>query len=219
MSFQRVLLRFSKKGETRFLSHHDLMRLFERAVRRAELPVRMTEGFNPHPKLAILLALPLGAEADEEPLEVELEEPILPSDVGARLDAQLPRGIRIVGAEALGDRQKARPDTMVYRIELPECDTDLQAQTAAFLAKESVVVTRETPKRRRTIDLRPAVQGIAVEGTALTVELAVAQSGTPKPTEVVEAVLGRAAGSTMRLRRTRVQLCLVGPPGPGAAQE
>jgi len=216
MSFQRVLLRFSKKGETRFLSHHDLMRLFERAVRRAELPVRMTEGFNPHPKVAILQALPLGAEADEEPLEVELDRPLPPQDIAESLDAQLPPGIRIVGARAMDEGEKARPCGMVYRIELPTSDAGLQTRVADFLARDSVVVERQTPKRRREIDIRPAVQRLGVDGTALILELAVAPSGTPKPTEVVEAVLGRPGGSAMRMRRTHVHLA---PKGAGAAQE
>jgi radical SAM-linked protein len=206
MTFQRVLLRFSKEGETRFLSHHDLMRLFERAVRRAELPLRMTQGFNPHPKLSILLALPLGAEADEEPVEIQLERPIPARDVLERLNAQLPPGIRIVEAEEVATGTKPRPSGMVYRVHLPDPGCDLQARAAAFLAEENVIVERESPKGRRTIDLRPAVTGLVVDGTTLILELAVGQAGTPKPAEVVEALLGVPPSPSMRLRRTEVQL-------------
>jgi len=89
----RVLFRFSKEGEARFLSHHDLIRLFERALRRAGLPVRMTQGFNPHPKFAILSALPLGLEGEEEALEVHFDNPVPPAEALERLAAQLPPGI------------------------------------------------------------------------------------------------------------------------------
>jgi radical SAM-linked protein len=219
MTFQRVLLRFSKEGETRFLSHHDLMRLFERAVRRADLPLRMTRGFNPHPKLSILLALPLGAEADEEPVEIELDRPVPARDVAARLNAQLPRGIRVVEASEVPAAAKPRPSGMVYRIHLPDCDCDLHAGVAAFLDHESLVVERQSPKGRRTIDLRPAVRRLGVDGTNLILELAVEQAGTPRPSEVVEAVLGAPPGPSMRLRRTQVHLAPTGPSARSAAQE
>ena len=88
MDPQRLLFRFRKEGQARFLSHHDLMRLFERALRRAALPLRMSQGYHPHPRLSILSALPLGLEADDEALEVQLQPPLPPAEALARLRAQ-----------------------------------------------------------------------------------------------------------------------------------
>jgi len=79
----------------RFISHLDLMRLFTRAMRRARLPVKMTEGFSPHPKFSIKRALKLGLESDGEEATVTLKDLIQPEEFMERLQKQLPDGILI----------------------------------------------------------------------------------------------------------------------------
>lgn len=91
----RVEFIFSKKGDMKYISHLDLMRLFMRAMRRAELPLKMTEGFSPHPKLSIKRALKLGVESDNEEARIDLNQPVAPQEFSARLQAQLPEGIQI----------------------------------------------------------------------------------------------------------------------------
>jgi radical SAM-linked protein len=90
---------FAKKCAMRYISHLDLMRLFMRAMRRAELPLKMTEGFNPHPKFSIKLALKLGVESESEEATVALNELIAPEDFKSRLQQQLPEGIEIKDAK------------------------------------------------------------------------------------------------------------------------
>ncbi|MFA5200034.1 MAG: TIGR03936 family radical SAM-associated protein [Candidatus Omnitrophota bacterium] len=82
-------------GLMRYISHLDLMRLFMRAARRAKLPLKMTEGFSPHPKLSLKRALKLGAESDNEEASIVLRFPVEPEDFKSRLQRQLPEGIRI----------------------------------------------------------------------------------------------------------------------------
>jgi len=79
----------------KFISHLDLMRLFMRAVRRAGLPIKMTEGFSPHPKISLKRALKLGVESDNEEATFVLREPISPDEFKQRLQEQLPEGIYI----------------------------------------------------------------------------------------------------------------------------
>lgn len=79
----------------KFISHLDLMRLFMRAVRRAALPIKMTEGFSPHPKISLKRALKLGVESDNEEATFVLREAISPQDFKQRLQKQLPEGIII----------------------------------------------------------------------------------------------------------------------------
>lgn len=79
----------------KYISHLDLMRLFMRAVRRADLPIKMTEGFNPHPKISIKRALKLGLESDNEEATFVLREPLRPEEFSKRLQEQLPEGIYI----------------------------------------------------------------------------------------------------------------------------
>jgi radical SAM-linked protein len=86
---------FSKKGQMKYISHLDLMRLFMRALRRADLPIKITEGFSPHPKLSIKRALKLGLESDNEEATIILKEIIGPEEFKERLQRQLPEGIFI----------------------------------------------------------------------------------------------------------------------------
>ena len=79
----------------RYISHLDLMRLFMRAMRRAELPLKMSEGFSPHPKLSLKRALKLGLESEHEEASILLRFPVAPADFKNRLQKQLPEGIEV----------------------------------------------------------------------------------------------------------------------------
>jgi len=84
----------------KFISHLDLMRLFMRALRRARLPIKMSEGFSPHPKISLKRALKLGVESENEEATFVLREPISPEDFKQRLQEQLPDGISIKEVKA-----------------------------------------------------------------------------------------------------------------------
>lgn len=86
---------FSKNGVMRFISHLDLMRLFSRAARRAELPLFISKGFNPHPKIKIKQALKLGIESNREEAEILLTKNIPLDEFCKRMNKQLPEGIRV----------------------------------------------------------------------------------------------------------------------------
>jgi radical SAM-linked protein len=94
----RMNFAFSKTGRMRFISHLDLMRLLTRALRRAAIPVKVSEGFNPHPRLSIARAIKLGLESGNETAAVLLREPLNALDFTERLNRQLPEGIEIVEA-------------------------------------------------------------------------------------------------------------------------
>jgi len=79
----------------KYISHLDLMRLFMRAMRRADFPLKITEGFSPHPKISIKRALKLGIESENEEATVILKELINPEEFKERLQRQLPEGIQI----------------------------------------------------------------------------------------------------------------------------
>ncbi|MDD5108273.1 MAG: TIGR03936 family radical SAM-associated protein [Candidatus Omnitrophica bacterium] len=91
----RVNFSFSKTGLMRYISHLDLMRLFFRAMRRADLPLKLSEGFSPHPKLSFKRALKLGVESENEEASIILRFPIAPADFKNSLQKQLPEGIKL----------------------------------------------------------------------------------------------------------------------------
>ena len=86
---------FSKIGDMRFISHLDLMRLFQRALRRAGLPVTISQGFSPHLKISIARAMKLGVQSDSEELTISMSEVVAPGLIMQSLNDKLPQGVRI----------------------------------------------------------------------------------------------------------------------------
>jgi radical SAM-linked protein len=156
---QRIRLRFAKRGRLRFLSHRDVARSFERAVRRAGVPVAHSHGFSPHPRLSWIGAAPTGSASEAEYLEIGLTREVDPAALVTALDAALPDGLDVLDAAvACGTALAERIDGSRWVIELPGVAPDaLRAALAALLAEESIVVERVTPSGRRQIDVRAAL--------------------------------------------------------------
>src|SRR6266849_29258 len=108
MAFDKVRIRFQKSGDLRLVSHHDLMRCFERMLRRAALPIRSTSGFHPKPRLVFALSLPLGVVGRDEVAELELNETIAPVEIHARLVRQAPAGLEILSTQRIDAKAGAQ---------------------------------------------------------------------------------------------------------------
>ena len=115
MAFDKVRIRFCKSGDLRLVSHLDLMRAVERLLRRADLPVRQTEGFHPAPRLIFAQSLSLGLIGQDEVLEIEFTEDVPPEDVLARVRKQAPPGLIFHSATRIPIKSAARPRRAVYR--------------------------------------------------------------------------------------------------------
>jgi len=110
---------FSKSGRGRFLSHLEMATAFQRAMRRANLPLAYTQGYHPSPKVSFGDALPLGLESHAEEMRLILHQPLLPSEIGRRLNSKLPSGLEIleVAAEDKDTRQMT-PRVVTYEANL-----------------------------------------------------------------------------------------------------
>jgi len=93
---QKVKLTYKKGEEVRFIGHLDMVRVFQRALRRADLPISYTEGFNPHPKISFGPALKLGLTSEDQTLTLTLEKPLSLEEIKLKLDEVLPAGISIL---------------------------------------------------------------------------------------------------------------------------
>ena len=162
---QRIRIRYAKRGPLRFTSHRDFARAFERAVRRAGVPIAFSQGFTPHPKISYASAAPTGVASEAEYLEIGLQTVTDPAVVRESLDAALSPGLDVLDAvEARpGTSLADRIDASAWRIELPGVDPDtLRHAVAAFTAAGEVLVERLTKQGRRTFDTRGAVATISV---------------------------------------------------------
>jgi len=203
----RVRLRFTKQGAARFLSHHDLMRFFERAIRRAGLPVKMSQGFNPRPKFSIAAALGVGVAAEQEILDVEFGESIAADVVRKRLAANLIPGIEVISAEEVC-RKSARVAAACYEVQLPDDVVFADDAVERLISSETLIVERTNKKKSKRIDIRPCILDIQRSGLTVKMRLTVTDNGAARPEEVIAALLSEPGYDRNRLRivRTSVEL-------------
>ncbi|MCA1655460.1 MAG: TIGR03936 family radical SAM-associated protein, partial [Pseudonocardiaceae bacterium] len=164
---QKLRLRYAKRGPLRFTSHRDVARAFERALRRARVPMAYSQGFNPHPKVSWIGAAPTGVASEAEYVEIQLVAELEPDELVRMLDAAMPAGLDLLAAVgvpvgsagssadgSLADRIEASR----WRIELPGVSSDtLRTAFDRLLAAEVVEVERLTKHGMRTIDARRAI--------------------------------------------------------------
>lgn len=163
----RVRLRFTKIGKIRFLGHRDLARCWERAIRRAELPIAYTEGFHPRPKVHYGLALPTGSESTAEYIDLDLTSDVELSGIDKLLSDGLPVGVDITGVAEVPFNALALQAVVDHcRWEFEIVGSDLPSAVSAaetLLAREEVPLTFERKGKAITENIRPALLGITVD--------------------------------------------------------
>ena len=156
---QKLRLRYTKRGRLRFTSHRDLARAFERALRRAGVPMAQSQGFNPRPKISWANAVPTGVASEAEYVELQLAEQVDPAVLCTELNRALPAGMDLVEAVEAG------PGSLPERLEAGRWLTELpgvspaalRSAVAELLVAKRVEVQRTTKDGTRTMDARAAV--------------------------------------------------------------
>jgi radical SAM-linked protein len=161
---QKLRVHFAKRGRLRFTSHRDFQRVFERAVRRAEVPVAFSAGFSPHPKISYVGAASTGAASEAEYLEISVTRVCDPEQVRDQLDAALPAGFDVIEVlEARGGSLPDRIDTSHWQVTLNGVEPQAAVQAVdAFLQAESIPVERVLKDGRRILDARLPVVSLGV---------------------------------------------------------
>jgi radical SAM-linked protein len=164
---QKLRLRYTKRGRLRFTSHRDIARAFERALRRAQVPMAYSAGFSPHPKISWVGAAPTGVASEAEYVEISVAERVDLARLQAALDESLPAGIDIteVVEAPVGTSLPDRIEASHWQIRLPGVGVDgAQQAVSLFLTAESVVVERLMKDGRRQLDARAAVVRMSAGG-------------------------------------------------------
>lgn len=166
---QWLALRYCKRGRARFTSHQDFSRAFERALRRAGVPMAYSSGYSPHPRISFANASATGAATEADYLEIGLAERRDPAEVAAALTAALPDGMAILDAvESTGRGLGERLTASHWRVEFSGPSLpDAEAAVAAFLAADVVEVERLTKNGMRRFDARGPVLALRVTGDGL----------------------------------------------------
>lgn len=207
---QRMRVTFATDDSVKYVGHLDMHRAWERAIRRARLPLAYTQGFNPQPRLQFAAALPVGFTGQAEVADVYLNEVLDPAEFLARLAAALPPGIRPYRAEPV-PREAPSLQSQVcgatYQVEV-EADEPAEAFAArlsAFLARPEAWRERRKGKEVGRYDLRPLVQtltylGPCELGHAFEVVMRAEPGATGRPDELLaELGLETAARRIVRV--------------------
>ncbi len=205
---QRLRITFAQGEAIKYISHLDLARTWERALRRASVPLAYSQGFTPRPKVTFAAALPVGVTGQREMMDLILERPVMPLTFAQRLAPHLPRGLEVVSVEEVYLRLPSLQSLVCaarYRVEVEwaEGRQALEARVDGFLAAKTSVRQR----RGKTYNLRPRVESLSVGeavqgGFALHMRLCLGQNGTARHDEVLYA-LG-LAGATRSACRERL---------------
>jgi radical SAM-linked protein len=208
---QRYRIRWTKEGRVRFVSARDLQSVWERALRRADLPIAYSEGFSPHAKVSFPDALSVGFRSTGEYAELTFAAPITPARDLAALSAALPEGMDVTtylevpdGAPKLARMLRATLWEQIWPpVDADELTALLSTRAAELLAADHVEVIRHRPDGDRTIDVRPAVVTLAAstiprpEGARTVLRAVLRNDGpTVRPPDLLAALT--ASGSSSR---------------------
>lgn len=199
---QRLKFSFVRNEKVKYISHLEIMRAFHRAIRRAKLPVAMSQGFNPQLRMSIALPLAIGVTSENEMAEVYIFEDTEPQEFQRRLNLSLPEGLAVFNtekAETEAPQLMQLVDAALYHIK-PINDIQkiqkgfLDEGVELILKRENIIVSRRAKKRNKEFDIRPYIINMEVFNdkgrSCLKMFLQTGSRGGAKPAEVL-AVMGK----------------------------
>lgn len=195
---QRLRASFSRGEELKFLSHLDLMRLWERAFRRAGLDLAYSEGFTPHPRISLAAPLSVGITSQAELMDVFLSRWIAPHSFASQATKQLPRGLTISDVRPVGLNEPSLQSRVSFAEYNVEIETEmkvpeLESAIKSFLSAKEIPWQHQRDTGTRHYDLRPLVADlwlISLENSRCTLgmRLRCSSSGTGRPEQVTRAM-------------------------------
>jgi len=203
---QKVEIRFEKGEAIRFISHHDLMRAMMRAVRRAALPVRLTEGFNPRPRIVFPVALEVGVASLDEAAEIELTQCLEPHDIFTRLSSSFPPGLVLKAVKEVPPRRAGQtPLRIRYLLHLKEAALEITPKSLQRVL-EAPALPFERPREKgvQNVDLRPALLDLSLADGDLYVDVRPSQKGSARPLEVLSLLLEMPLSQLKKVRVTKL---------------
>ena len=213
-SVQRLRITFGADGPLRYVSHLDLMRVWERVCKRAHLPLSQSRGFSPRPKIALAAPLAVGMTSECELLDLLLDRTVAVDDALTRLNAQLTPGLTIYAVTQSQLKQPSLQSMLraaTYEVELsdPRPADEWRAAIAQLLAAESIPWSHQRGRETKEYDLRPLVLDLTLirvvaDRATLAMHLRNDERGAGRPEQVVRA-LG-AANEPDRIHRTALEL-------------
>jgi len=209
---QRLRVTFAKGEEIKYISHLDMMRLWERVLRRAQVPLAYSMGYNPRPKLALAAPLPVGFASRGEVMDITLSHRISPYSFAKQVALQLPPGLEILSVEEVYPASPSLQSQVCHAeyevvVSSRESLAEMRGRLERVLGAESLPWRREREGEAREFDLRPLIDALWLKGRrdrdyVLGMRLQTDSQATGRPDEVLEAM--GLAGVLKSIQRTRL---------------
>lgn len=181
----KIRIKFAKYGVMKFIGHLDVMRFFQKAIRRADIDIRYSEGFSPHPVMSFAAPLGVGMESRGEYLDIEVNSMTSAEEMKKALNREMTEGISILSVSLLPDSAQnamasvaAAGYQIIGNTRLSEAESagqvkndslygfpidQIEEKLAAFYAKEEIPVTKKTKKGERELNLKPGIFSLQIE--------------------------------------------------------
>lgn len=189
----KARIKFRKNGVMKFIGHLDIMRYFQKAIRRAEIPIAFTSGYSPHMIMSFANPLGVGLTSDGEYFDIELTESIASKEAVRRLNEQMVDGMEIVSFVQIPDDKKSKGMSIVAGADylssvkngsLPE---NLAEKLEAFYAQNEICVVKKTKKSEKEVDIRPMIYKLECRDGKIYMRVAAGSVQNLKPELVTEA--------------------------------
>ena len=215
----KARIKFRKYGVMRFIGHLDVMRFFQKAIRRAEIPIAFTSGYSPHMIMSFAQPLGVGVTSDGEYFDIELTEAIASEQAVAQLNAVMVEGIEVTGFREISSDKKASGMTIVaaadYKVTQPQTfqhAEDIRVLSAkwkdsvcAFMKEPQIIVWKKTKRSEKEVDIKPMIYDMHAEDDGIFLFLATGSEQNLKPDLVMEAFHRFISTAWKYMRRIRNQ--------------
>lgn len=199
----KLRIKFRKYGPIRFIGHLDVMRFFQKAIRRAQIDIAYTGGFSPHQIMTFAAPLGVGMTSNGEYMDIEVNSIKSCAEVKEKLNTASVPGIEIISVKVLPEdagNAMASVAAASYTVRFregrePLCD--ISAEIKNFIAREHIIITKETKKGSRELDLKPGIYELTWENDAFHMLLCASSAGNIKPVQILEALLAQS-GETLQ---------------------
>lgn len=191
----KLRVKFKKYGPIRFIGHLDVMRFFQKAIRRAQIDIAYSSGFSPHQIMSFAAPLGVGLESNGEYMDIEANSILSCEDVKSRLNAASVPGIEVTSVKILPEKAgnaMASVAAASYTVRFregrePECN--ISEALPVFLSKEQILMTKETKKGSREVDLKPGIYELTWQNDSFSMLVDASSAGNIKPSQIIEALL------------------------------
>ena len=191
----KARIKFTKEGPMKFVGHLDTMRYFQKAIRRAELPIAFSGGYSPHMIMSFAAPLGVGVTSIGEYFDMELAVSLPTDEICQRLNAQMVEGVRVLSARQVENGKASKAMSLVaaadYLVDFRQGKAPAdgwQTKIAEFLNQPEILVTKETKKGEKQVDIRPYIYKMELqEDDRIFLSLASASANYTKPDAVIAA--------------------------------